>query len=74
MEDENPVVLMYGTPEAAAAAAKEGGLMLRVHSSCFTGEVLHSHRCDCREQLHAAMSMVAEEGCGAVIYLHQEGA
>jgi GTP cyclohydrolase II len=47
--------------------------LLRIHSQCLTGEVLGSVRCDCRGQLEVAMSTIAEEGFGLVIYLHQEG-
>ena len=47
--------------------------MLRIHSQCVTGEVLGSLRCDCRGQLELAMSAIANEGAGLVIYLHQEG-
>lgn len=46
---------------------------VRVHSECLTGEVFGSQRCDCREQLDAALSHVARQPCGAVIYLRQEG-
>lgn len=48
-------------------------VMLRVHSSCFTGDILHSMRCDCGEQLHHAMEMVEQEGKGLVLYMNQEG-
>jgi 3,4-dihydroxy 2-butanone 4-phosphate synthase/GTP cyclohydrolase II len=48
-------------------------LLVRVHSECFTGDVLGSQRCDCGEQLHRAMTLIAEAGCGMVIYLRQEG-
>jgi len=47
--------------------------LLRIHSQCLTGEVLGSLRCDCRGQLEVAMSTIAEQGFGLVIYLHQEG-
>ena len=47
--------------------------LLRIHSQCLTGEVLGSLRCDCRGQLEVAMSTIAEQGSGLVIYLHQEG-
>lgn len=47
--------------------------LVRVHSECFTGDVLGSCRCDCGEQLHAAMRMIAAEGRGAVLYMRQEG-
>lgn len=53
---------------------KEGDAVLtRVHSSCFTGDILHSLRCDCGEQLQAAMQMVENEGKGCVLYMNQEG-
>lgn len=53
---------------------KEGDpVLVRVHSSCFTGDILGSLRCDCGEQLHKAMGMVEAEGCGAILYMNQEG-
>ena len=51
----------------------EGVPLLRIHSQCFTGEVLGSLRCDCRDQLEMAMQAIAEEGRGLVIYEYQEG-
>jgi len=48
-------------------------VMVRVHSSCFTGDILGSLRCDCGDQLHKAMEMVEEEGKGAILYMNQEG-
>ena len=48
-------------------------LLVRVHSSCATGDIFSSARCDCGEQLHRAMRMVEEEGKGVVLYLNQEG-
>ncbi len=48
-------------------------VMVRVHSSCFTGDIFGSLRCDCGQQLHKAMEMVEKEGKGVVIYLSQEG-
>jgi 3,4-dihydroxy 2-butanone 4-phosphate synthase/GTP cyclohydrolase II len=48
-------------------------VLLRVHSSCFTGDILHSLRCDCGEQLQAAMQMVQDAGQGLVLYMSQEG-
>ncbi|PLX44406.1 MAG: bifunctional 3,4-dihydroxy-2-butanone-4-phosphate synthase/GTP cyclohydrolase II [Deltaproteobacteria bacterium] len=48
-------------------------VLVRVHSECLTGDVFGSCRCDCGEQLHAAMRMIDEEGRGAIVYLHQEG-
>ncbi len=47
--------------------------LVRVHSECLTGDVFSSMRCDCGNQLHAAMKMVAEEGNGCVLYMRQEG-
>jgi len=48
-------------------------VLVRVHSECLTGDVFGSQRCDCGDQLHAAMRMIAEEGCGVVLYMRQEG-
>lgn len=48
-------------------------VLVRVHSSCATGDIFASMRCDCGEQLHRAMQMIDAEGCGAVVYLNQEG-
>jgi GTP cyclohydrolase II len=48
-------------------------VLVRVHSECFTGDVLGSLRCDCGEQLNRALALVASEGLGVVIYLRQEG-
>ncbi len=47
--------------------------LVRVHSECLTGDVLHSLRCDCGDQLHQAMAMIAEAGCGVLVYMRQEG-
>jgi len=47
--------------------------LIRVHSECLTGDVLHSLRCDCGEQLHRSLAMIAEAGRGALIYMRQEG-
>ena len=48
-------------------------ILVRVHSECFTGEVLGSTRCDCGEQLNRALQMISKEGRGALIYMRQEG-
>ena len=48
-------------------------ILVRVHSECLTGDVFGSSRCDCGDQLHAAMKMIADEGRGVVIYMRQEG-
>ena len=50
-----------------------GAPLLRIHSQCFTGDVLRSLRCDCGDQLELAMRTIAAEGCGVLIYEHQEG-
>ncbi len=52
---------------------KEEPVLTRVHSSCFTGDILGSLRCDCGEQLHKAMEMVEKEGKGVILYMNQEG-
>src|SRR5688500_4660990 len=61
------LALMKGTWEPGEP------VMVRVHSSCFTGDILGSLRCDCGEQLQRAMQMVEEEGRGAILYMNQEG-
>ncbi|MCK4355838.1 GTP cyclohydrolase II, partial [Candidatus Bipolaricaulota bacterium] len=48
-------------------------VLVRVHSECLTGDVLGSLRCDCGDQLHRAMEMIEEEGCGVLVYMRQEG-
>jgi 3,4-dihydroxy 2-butanone 4-phosphate synthase/GTP cyclohydrolase II len=48
-------------------------VLVRVHSECVTGDVFHSLRCDCGDQLEAAMAKVEEEGRGVILYMHQEG-
>ncbi|MDR2497539.1 MAG: bifunctional 3,4-dihydroxy-2-butanone-4-phosphate synthase/GTP cyclohydrolase II [Tannerellaceae bacterium] len=52
---------------------KDEPILVRVHSSCATGDIFGSMRCECGEQLHKAMSMIEEEGRGVVVYLNQEG-
>ena len=51
----------------------EDAILVRVHSSCATGDILGSKRCDCGEQLHKAMQMIEKEGRGVLIYMQQEG-
>ena len=63
---EIAIALMLGDPNS-------GVPLLRIHSQCLTGEVLGSLRCDCGAQLELAMGRISEEGCGIVIYEHQEG-
>lgn len=64
---EHHLALKKGTWE------KDEPVLVRVHSSCFTGDILHSLRCDCGEQLQKAMEMVEENGKGIVLYMNQEG-
>lgn len=61
------IALIKGTWEPDEA------VLVRVHSSCMTGDIFGSARCDCGEQLHKAMKMVDEEGKGVIVYLNQEG-
>jgi GTP cyclohydrolase II len=51
----------------------KSNVLVRVHSECFTGDVLGSRRCDCGEQLHNALARISEAGSGVLIYLRQEG-
>jgi len=64
--DEEHVAMVLGDVVGA-------GVLARVHSSCFTGEVLGSLRCDCRAQLDAALERIGREGRGVLVYLVQEG-
>ena len=66
-QSETALAIVFGDPRQAAAP------LVRIHSQCFTGEVLGSLRCDCGDQLNLAMQTIAEEGSGLVIYEHQEG-
>jgi 3,4-dihydroxy 2-butanone 4-phosphate synthase/GTP cyclohydrolase II len=60
------LALVYGT-------TGPGPTLVRVHSSCLTGDVFHSYRCDCGEQLERAMEKIVEEGSGVLLYIQQEG-
>jgi 3,4-dihydroxy 2-butanone 4-phosphate synthase/GTP cyclohydrolase II len=51
----------------------EDSVLVRVHSECLTGDAFGSRRCDCGEQLHAALGMIDEESCGVLLYMRQEG-
>jgi len=67
-----------GTPNEHLALIKgewtaDEPVLTRVHSSCFTGDILGSFRCDCGEQLHKAMQLVEKEGKGVILYMNQEG-
>lgn len=63
---EEAVALVMGDVQSAPA-------LVRIHSQCLTGDVFHSLRCDCRQQLEMSFSMIVEEGAGIVIYEQQEG-
>ena len=52
---------------------KDEEVLVRVHSSCVTGDIFGSYRCDCGDQLHEAMRMIDKEGKGVIIYMNQEG-
>ena len=66
-EPQQPIVLVLGDPTKVAAP------LVRLHSSCFTGDLLDSLRCDCGDQLHMALDMIGREGTGVLVYLPQEG-
>ena len=66
-EPQQPLVLVLGDLTAVAAP------LVRLHSSCFTGDLLDSLRCDCGDQLHLALEMISREGAGVLVYLPQEG-
>jgi GTP cyclohydrolase II len=63
---ESAVALVLGDIHAAPP-------IVRIHSQCLTGDVFHSLRCDCHDQLHLALARIAEEGAGILIYEQQEG-
>ncbi len=67
VDNKHHVALVKG--EIAGAA----DVLVRVHSECLTGDVFHSLRCDCGEQLESALAMIESEGCGVLLYLSQEG-
>ena len=67
MDDKDHLALVYGDVEG------KNEVLVRVHSECFTGDVLGSLRCDCGEQLNASMRRIAAEGAGVLLYLRQEG-
>jgi len=66
-ESQEPLALVMGDLTKAAAP------LVRLHSSCFTGDLVESLRCDCGDQFHMALGMIGREGCGALVYLPQEG-
>ncbi|MHC4660804.1 MAG: bifunctional 3,4-dihydroxy-2-butanone-4-phosphate synthase/GTP cyclohydrolase II [Planctomycetota bacterium] len=59
--------------ESGCSPVIEEPVLLRVHSECLTGDVFHSLRCDCGQQLEAALAMIAQEGKGVLLYMRQEG-
>jgi 3,4-dihydroxy 2-butanone 4-phosphate synthase/GTP cyclohydrolase II len=67
VDNKHHVALVKGDVEGA------GEVLVRVHSECLTGDVFHSLRCDCGEQLESALSMIESEGRGVLLYLSQEG-
>ena len=66
-ETQQPLALVMGDVAHTVAP------LVRLHSSCFTGDLVESLRCDCGDQFHLALEMISREGCGALIYLPQEG-
>lgn len=66
-DEKEHLALVHGDIDEAS------GVLVRVHSECFTGDVLGSLRCDCGEQFRAAMKLIAEAGAGVLLYLRQEG-
>ncbi|TWU01454.1 GTP cyclohydrolase II [Neorhodopirellula pilleata] len=67
-ESQEPIALVFGDLSAPGPAP-----LVRMHSSCFTGDLINSLRCDCGDQLHMALEMISREGRGALVYLPQEG-
>jgi 3,4-dihydroxy 2-butanone 4-phosphate synthase/GTP cyclohydrolase II len=68
-ESQEPIALTFGDLEAPG----ETPPLVRMHSSCFTGDLVASLRCDCGDQLHLALEAIAKEGRGVLVYLPQEG-
>ncbi|MCI0470188.1 MAG: bifunctional 3,4-dihydroxy-2-butanone-4-phosphate synthase/GTP cyclohydrolase II, partial [Candidatus Aminicenantes bacterium] len=72
LQNEPHIALVYGDLESELAA--DEAVLVRVHSQCLTGDTFGSLKCDCGNQLHNAMQMIANEGCGVLLYLlNQEG-
>ena len=67
-EDQEPIALVMGNPSESKQAP-----LVRMHSSCFTGDLIQSLRCDCGDQLQMALETIGQEGCGVLVYLPQEG-
>src|SRR5207244_935 len=67
VDDKHHIALIQGEVDG------QDDVLVRVHSECLTGDVFHSMRCDCGEQLESALAMIEEEGRGVLVYLAQEG-
>jgi len=67
VDRQNHLALVKGEIDA------DEPVLVRVHSECLTGDVFGSQRCDCGDQLHAAMAQISEQGCGVILYMRQEG-
>lgn len=67
VDDKEHIALVKGDVSGKA------GVPVRIHSECFTGDVLSSRRCDCRDQLHSSMNLIGHSECGILVYLRQEG-
>jgi 3,4-dihydroxy 2-butanone 4-phosphate synthase/GTP cyclohydrolase II len=67
-ENQEPLAMVWGDLKSDGKPP-----LVRMHSSCFTGDLMDSLRCDCGDQLHMAMEMIHHEGKGVVVYLPQEG-
>ena len=70
---ENDVDQMQHIALVKGEFTEDDEVLVRVHSECLTGDVFASKRCDCSDQLHCAMKMVAQEGKGVIVYMRQEG-
>lgn len=66
-ENQEPVAIVMGDLKSSQAP------LVRMHSSCFTGDLIQSLKCDCGDQLHMALEMISNEGVGVLVYLPQEG-
>lgn len=66
-DDKEHLAMVFGD------VYEKSSVLVRIHSECFTGDVLGSRRCDCGEQLQKAMEMISAEGRGVIVYLRQEG-
>ncbi|MGL4942177.1 MAG: 3,4-dihydroxy-2-butanone-4-phosphate synthase [Thermoguttaceae bacterium] len=66
-QTDEPIAIVFGDPTSVEAP------LVRLHSSCFTGDLVASLRCDCGDQLHLALERISAEGAGVLVYLPQEG-